>query len=68
MAQNLPQGWGGGAFWDAVALANCRHERWLTDVDEYGDRICAICEQPIMVVLTQARFEQTIRAMRDAGY
>jgi hypothetical protein len=44
-------------FWDVISVAGCRHPRWLDDEpDEMGDRTCAVCEQRVRVVFTEAAF------------
>jgi hypothetical protein len=55
------------AFWDAIAVATCRHEHFLDGPDAFGARLCAQCGQRVTVCLTPALFktQANLMASRD---
>lgn len=49
------------SFRDFVAVSMCQHGRWIDDEpDEMGERVCALCEGRVVVVLTEKAFCRTL--------
>lgn len=52
------------SFRDFLNVAACPHPRWADDgPNVFGERVCAVCEQRVVVVLTEAGFKTAMNSL-----